>query len=87
MSSPKNGAAPRSFPGDRLFAWAGLRNDRWPRWRCGSLLVQFLAFDADPVALVVTIGAERGGHHGHAAAWTDRRAVVVIHAVSISLPE
>lgn len=53
---------------------------------CGSLvLVQLLAFEADPVALVVLVGAERGGHHGHAAAWADRRTVVVIHAVSIPL--
>jgi hypothetical protein len=51
---------------------------------CGSLVVvQLLAFDADPVALVVVLGAERGGHHGHAAAWADRRTVVVMHAVSI----
>jgi hypothetical protein len=50
----------------------------------GSLvLVQLLAFEADPVALVVLVGAERGGHHGHAAPWTDRRAVIVFHAVSI----
>ena len=50
----------------------------------GSLvLVQLLAFEADPVALVLVVGAERGGHQGHAAAWADRRTVVVIHAVSI----
>ena len=50
----------------------------------GSLvLVELLAFEADPVALVVVVGAERGGHLGHAAAWADRRTVVVIHAVSI----
>ena len=54
----------------------------------GSLvLVQLLAFEADPVAFVLVAGAERGGHHGHAAAWADRRTVVVIHAVSIPAPE
>jgi hypothetical protein len=26
---------------------------------------------------VAVVGAQRGGHHGHAAAWADRRAVVV----------
>jgi hypothetical protein len=32
---------------------------------------------------VLVVGAERGGHQGHAAAWADRRTVVVIHAMSI----
>jgi hypothetical protein len=51
---------------------------------CGSPgLVQFLAFEANPVALAVFVGAQGGGHHGHSAAWADRRTVVVIHAVSI----
>jgi hypothetical protein len=50
----------------------------------GSLvLVQLLALEADPVALLLAVGAERGGHQGHAAAWADRRTVVVIHAMSI----
>jgi hypothetical protein len=46
-------------------------------------LVQLLAFKADPVALVPVVSTERGGHHGHAAARADRRALVVIHVVSI----
>ena len=51
---------------------------------CGSLvLVELLAFEADPVALALGVSAERGGHHGHAAARADRRAVIVFHAVSI----
>ena len=41
-------------------------------------LVQLLAFEADPVAFVLLIGAERSGHHGHTAARTDRRTVVVV---------
>jgi hypothetical protein len=32
---------------------------------------------------VDVLSAERGGHHGHPAARTDRRAVVVIHSLSI----
>jgi hypothetical protein len=32
---------------------------------------------------VVVFGAECGGDHSHAAAWADRRTVVVIHAVVI----
>jgi hypothetical protein len=51
---------------------------------CGSLvLVEFLAFEADPVALGLSVSAERGGHHGHAAARADRRAVFLIHPVSV----
>ena len=54
----------------------------------GSLvLVQLLAFEADPVAFALVVGAERGPHQGHAAAWADRRTVVVIQAVSIPAPE
>jgi hypothetical protein len=50
----------------------------------GSLgLVRLLALEADPVALLLVVGAERGGHQGHAAAWADRRTVVVIHPMSI----
>src|ERR1700751_4998473 len=58
-----------------ILAWAG---------RAGDLrllvLVELLAFEADPFALMVVVGAERGGHHRHAAARADRWAAVVIHA-------
>ena len=50
------------------------------------LLVKLLTFEADPVALVLVVRAERGGHHGHGAAWADRRAVVRIHVESIRAP-
>src|SRR5205814_5424498 len=51
----------------------------------GSLvLVKLLTFEADPIALVLVASAERGGHHGHTAAWADRRAVVPIHAPSLA---
>jgi hypothetical protein len=61
--------------------------------RCGSLKaapttrrslrpVEFLAFEADPFAVMVLPRAESGRHHGHAAGRTDRRMVVSIHATS-----
>ena len=45
--------------------------------------LEFLAFEADPFAVMVLPRAESGRHHGHAAGRTDRRTVVSIHATSI----
>src|SRR5438270_759671 len=55
------------------------RSGLWSRRLNSGKPVEFLAFEADPLALVVLAGAESGRHHGHAAGRTDRWAVVSLH--------
>ena len=57
-------------------------------WRL-PLLVKFLAFEADPIIVMVLVRAESCWHHRHATVRTDRWAVIVIriHVVSISAAE
>ncbi len=63
-------------------------NDAAPQilvgWRL-PLLVEFLAFEADPFAFMVFVSAESGWHHRYAAGRTDWRTVIRITEIAHSL--
>jgi hypothetical protein len=55
-----------------------------PELAAGScVLAQLLAFETDPFALMLVVGAQRSRNHRHAAARADRRPVFLVHGASI----
>src|SRR5436190_3948777 len=83
-SSRRSTSIASRSPAQRLASAASASCDSASGLAGGSpLLVEFLAFEADPFAVMDLTSAEGGRNHGHAAGETDRWPVIRIHLMSI----